>query len=126
MADFCDASLTPRARRMAEWLCDVSDRTQWVKFREASSDMLLRELPDHWTADDLAEASRDLRMQVGPRASRCAWLTAAGWLVGEEERLPPRPSQQMSSAARETAQRQLRTILATLATQVRVQSGKAA
>lgn len=109
-----DARLTGRARRMAEWLCDASDTAQQSMFREASVELLLRELPEHWTAEEIRATSAELRMMVGPRASRCAWLAAINWLVGEEERLPPRPPHAMSVYARDRAQQHLKTLLATL------------
>lgn len=118
MAEFSDASLTPRARRMAEWLCDITDPAQQRMFQDASVDLLLYELPDHWTEDDVRRASRDVRQVVGRKASRVAWLTEIGWLVGEREQLPQRPPQGMSYAAREAAQSHLTAILATLAAKV--------
>ena len=88
MAEFTDASLTPRARLMALWLCDLTNPALSRADREASADMLLRQLPDTWTVAMAEESSREVRAQVGPRASHRAWLSAMGWLVGEEERVP--------------------------------------
>lgn len=114
MADFTDSKLSPRARHLALWLCDLTNTALDRASRDASADLLLRELPDFWTADECRSFARDIRAQVGPKASHIAWLHAAGWLVGEEERLPDRPSQRMSEAARFTTQRRVRDLLATL------------
>jgi hypothetical protein len=91
VADVTDASLTPRARDLALWLCDLANADLEAKSREASAALLLREVPDFWTAEELVATARDVRGRLGPRASRGAWLTAMGWLVGEREQLPPRP-----------------------------------
>jgi hypothetical protein len=88
MAEFTDASLSPRARTMALWLCDLANPAVTARGRDASSAMLLREVPDFWTAAELEKSAREVRQQVGPKASHRAWLNAMGWLVGEEERLP--------------------------------------
>lgn len=112
MADFSDVDLTPRARRMAEWLCDLTDTGQAQVFRDASCEMLLRELPDHWTADDVRAMSAEIRASVGRGGSRRAWLTGANWLVGEEERLPEYERSVLSEFGRMSIQRQVRTLLA--------------
>ena len=114
MAEFTDASLSPRARHMALWLCDLTNLRLSGASRAASGDMLLRELPTHWTLTLLVEASEDCRRQFGPKASHRAWLSAIGWLVGEEERLPPRPSSTATLHEREQARRALTDILAQL------------
>jgi hypothetical protein len=85
---FSDQSLTPRARDMACWLCDISNRAIQVPIRRALGEALLRELPDHWTLDELWAESAKILRDIGPKQSRCSWLSAMGWLVGEEERLP--------------------------------------
>ena len=88
MPDFTDASLTPRARYLALWLCDLANPALSRRDKDASASLLLRELPDHWTAEEIERAAHEIRGHVGPRASHREWLTASGWLVGEEERLP--------------------------------------
>lgn len=114
MAEFTDASLSHRARNLSLWLCDLANPALDRRNHDASADMLLRELPDHWTAEEAARLAQECRMHVGPKASHRAWLSAAGLLVGEQERLPVRPPQGMSLAAREEAQRRLRDVLAML------------
>ncbi len=88
MPEFTDASLSPRARNLALWLCDLSHPHLSREDKDASADLLLRQLPDHWTAEEITMTSHEVRTSVGPKASHRAWLTAIGWLVGEEERLP--------------------------------------
>lgn len=88
MPDFTDQSLTPRARDLALWLCDLTHASLDPRSVGASIDMLLRELPDFWTAEEVVRFSAEVRQQVGAKASRMAWLSAAGWLVGEREQLP--------------------------------------
>lgn len=88
MPEFTDASLSPRARNLALWLCDLSHPHLSRRDRDASADLLLRQLPDHWTQESAEESSREIRMDLGPKASHRAWLTAIGWLVGQEENLP--------------------------------------
>lgn len=87
-AAFTDGSLSPRARDLALWLCDLANPVLSSADKAASADVLLRELPDHWTGEDLTREARRIRAEIGPKASRRAWLNAMGWLVGEEERLP--------------------------------------
>jgi hypothetical protein len=100
VGDFLDTNLTPRARHMALWLCDLTNRHLDERNREASCDLLLRELPDFWTADEITRTAHEIRATVGPRASHRAWLTAMGWLVGEEERLPERAPQPSAHVTR--------------------------
>lgn len=118
MAEFTDASLSVRGRLMALWLCDISNRALSPRDRAASCDLLLEELPDTWTAEDCCAESDRVRMEVGGRASHRAWLAAMGWLVNQEECLPARPPQGLSIAARETAQRKVRSVLVQLARRV--------
>jgi hypothetical protein len=113
-AGFGDADLTPRARRMAEWLAALVDRKLDLRTRGALGELLLRELPDHWEGDELWRTAQDILRKIGDRQSRCAWLAEMTWLVGEEERLPERPSQEMSELARHRAQQHLRAILGQL------------
>lgn len=75
---------------MALWLCDLTHPNLDRDSIATSIDFLLRELPDFWTADEVVRFSAEVRQQVGPKASRIAWLNAAGWLVGEREQLPDR------------------------------------
>ncbi len=116
MGEFLDSSLTPRARRMAEWLCCLSVRVLDRRTKAALVDMLLRELPDHFTAEELTRWSHEILAQLGERQSRRAWITAAGWLVGEQERLPERPPQRMTDHARFVTQQRVRELLAKLST----------
>ena len=116
MSDFSDASLTPRARRMAEWLACLVDRKLDLRTRGALGELLLREMPDHWTGDELWLEAKLVLQRIGDRQSRCAWLSEMGWLIGEEERLPVRPSQEMSELARHRAQQHLRGMLTKLGT----------
>lgn len=119
---FTDAKLTPRARRMAEWLCDLTNLTLDVRSRRASGELLLRELPDHWVGDELYAESVRIRRTIGPKRPRTEWLSQMGWLVGEREQLPERPEQTMSEAARFRAQQTLRAMLTRLAA-AQTQSG---
>lgn len=101
MPEFNDQGLSPRARDMALWLCDLTHPHLDRNSRATSGDFLLRELPDFWTTEELSRFSAEVRQQVGPKASRMAWLTAAGWLVGTREQLPdrmPRPSARVLQA----------------------------
>lgn len=82
------ASLSPRARNLALWLCDLANPALGPEDRDASADVLLREVPDHWTGVDLVREARRIRAELGPRATHRQWLSAMGWLVGEGERLP--------------------------------------
>jgi hypothetical protein len=116
VADFTDSKLTPRAKRMALWLCDLANPALTARDKDASCDMLLRELPDFWTAEDATRMAQEFRQQLGPRASHCAWLTAAGWLVGEEERLPERSHQPSSHVTRTRVMPLLESLLQKLGT----------
>jgi hypothetical protein len=92
--------LSHRARHMVLWLRDLTNPALSAQDQEASADMLLREMPDTWTAEELVRLSRDTRLRVGPKASYHAWLSDAGWLVGEEERLPERAHQPSAHVTR--------------------------
>lgn len=110
MAD--EIVLTPRARHMALWLCDLSHPGLDRRSRDASCELLLRELPDFWTAEEAVATSAEVRMKLGPKAALRSWLTAMHWLVGEEERLPERPElpsrHAMQHRVRDMAERLLR------------------
>jgi hypothetical protein len=109
-----DQQLTPRARNLALWLCDLANPALDRANREASADLLLRELPDHWTAGELETIACEHRDRLGSRASHRAWLAAMGWLVRDQERLPPRPSQRLTESSRGAMQHRVRVLLATL------------
>ena len=100
MAEFGDLSLSPRARDMALWLCDLANPALDARSQAASAEYLLRELPDHWTEEDAVRMAREIRRELGPRASRRAWLDRAGWLVGEREQLPEKPPNMTTEAVR--------------------------
>lgn len=102
-----DLSLSPRARDMALWLCDAANLALREDSRAASVDLLLRELPDHWTAEEVVRLADEIRRDLGPKAPRTAWLDRAGWLVGEREQLPPKPPLPNSELARERVRRML-------------------
>jgi hypothetical protein len=111
---FTDQHLTPRARWLALWLCDLVNPALSRASRDASADLLLRELPDHWTADECLHEAVRVRQELGAKASHGAWLRAMGWLVGTQERLPPRPSQHLTEASRAMMQQRVRELLASL------------
>jgi hypothetical protein len=113
---FTDLSLSPRARDMALWLCDLANDALNRRSRAASAEMLLRELPDHWTAEDVEREAREVRMKLGPKASRRAWLDAMGWLVGEREQLPEKPHHVVTEYTRLALSRMVRDTLASFAT----------
>jgi hypothetical protein len=106
--------LSPRARQLALWLADCGNPALSRADRDASADLLLRELPDHWTAGELETLACEHRERLGPKASPRAWLVAQGWLVGDQERLPPRPPQRLTHATRYALQARVVSLLAQL------------
>lgn len=113
-AAFSDKDLSPRARRMAEWLCCLTLTALDAQTRRALGELLLRELPEHWTLAELDAESTRIACAIGPKRPRTAWLSQAGWLVGEQERLPMRPRQTMTEGEQLRARQMLRDLLRTL------------
>lgn len=80
-----DDRLTPRARYLAGQLAVIANPTYQEVSRACLAEALAAEIG--WDVTRLRREAEAVRRDIRP-TTRCDWLSAFSWLVGDEERLP--------------------------------------